>query len=145
MRLKKGLILFVVISVSGCAAAPVKIDRKSKLAPVRKAYTGYNDCLKQNLKAYLKPKAVPKKIADAVAIKCEPRLVDYKLAVREFYAKGLDPKMEGYEDLLRTKPESHAGRVREKGKRATITRVREVRKASVNQPNEIDRKAAPTL
>lgn len=123
MRLKKGLILLIVISVSGCATAPVKVDRKSQLAPVRKAYSDYNDCLKQNLTSYPKPKAAPKKIAHAVANKCEPRLADYKLAVREFYAKGLNPEMEGYEDLLRTKPESHANRIREKGKRATITRV----------------------
>lgn len=143
MNLKKGLILLVMISVSGCATAPVKIDRKSQLAQVRKAYTDYNNCLKQDLKSYLKPKAVPKKIADAVAIKCEPRLVDYKLAVREFYAEGLNPKMEGYEDLLLTKPESHANRIREKGKRATVTRLLNARKASVNQPNEISRKATP--
>ena len=143
MKLKKGVMLLVVISVSGCVTAPVKIDRKSQLAPVRKAYSDYNDCLKQNLTSCLKPKAAPKKIADAVAIKCEPRLADYKSAVREFYAKGLDPKIEGYEDLLQTKPESHASRVREKGKRVTVTRLLNARKASVNQPNEISRKATP--
>ena len=128
----KGLILLLLFSIVGCATAPDKIDRQRQVAPVRKALKDYNNCLNENLKSCLKPKTEPKKIAETVAIKCEPRLNDYKSAVREVYAGGLDPKMEGYDALLLTKPETHANRIREKGKRATITRLLNARKSPAN-------------
>lgn len=129
--LKRGIMLFAIVSVTGCAAVPAKPDPQIQLAPVRKAYGDYNECLRQNLKPFLKPKADPKKVADAVAIKCEPGVLEYKSAVKEVYAKGLDPKMGGYDDLLLTKPENHANRIREKGKKATMARVLNARKSAV--------------
>lgn len=132
----KGLFLslpLLLLSISGCATAPDTIDRKKQVEPVRIALRGYNGCLHENLKSCLKPEAEPKKIAETVALKCEPRLNDYKMAVREVYAEGLNPQMEDYDDLLLTKPETHANRIREKGKRATITRVLNARKSPANQ------------
>ena len=129
---KREMVLILMILVSGCATAPDKLDRKSQVAPVRKALREYNNCLSENLKSYLKPKADPKQIAEAVAVKCDPKLADYKSAVRKVYAEGLDPKTEGYDELLKTKPETHANRVREKGKTATIKRVLDARRSPAN-------------
>jgi hypothetical protein len=132
MMLKFYFSLLLVLAVCGCAAvtpksAPVP---KDELASIREALRMYHDCLRQKVEPYLKTKAKPKAIAQAVAKKCEPALEDYKFAVREFYVEGLSPETEGYNRVLLSKPEIHAKRVRTKGESATIARVLEARKAA---------------
>jgi hypothetical protein len=47
--------------------------------------------------------------------------------VRDIYAKVYNSELKEYPDILKTKPEKHANRVRENGKRATIVRVMSAR------------------
>jgi len=130
--LKIILALLLVLAVSGCATtAATKPAPKDELASIREALRNYHDCLKQKVEPYLKTKTKPKTIAEAVAKKCEPVLTDYKFAVREFYVEELDPKSEGYNKVVQSKPEIHAKRVRSKGESATIARVLEARKPVV--------------
>jgi hypothetical protein len=134
--LKTNLALFLLISVCGCAASAPKTDQGTAqgiaLRSIRGTLNNYNDCLKQNVRPYLKMNAKTKDIADAVARECEPKLSDYKAEVRDFFAAGLDPKTNGYSRILVSKPESHANKIREKGRRATIARVLDARKLVVN-------------
>ena len=129
---KANLALLSIVLVCGCATVAPQTDRKAELGPVREALRCYRDCLKQTVKPYFDIKTKAKVIADAAAIKCEPKLNDYKFAVREFFAEGLNPAIDGYNKILLSKPESHANRVRENGKRATIARVLEARKLMEN-------------
>lgn len=129
--LNKGVVLLLMILVSGCSTLPRKTDKESLVIPVRKAFKSYNDCLRQALNSHWEPKAKPKTIADAVALKCEPSLEEYKSAVRAVYAEGLDPKMAGYHDVLASKPENHANRIREKGKSAVVARLLDARNSQV--------------
>jgi len=134
MMLKRYLSLFLVLALCGCASVTPKTapPPKDELTSIREALRMYHDCLKQKVEPYLKTKAKPKTIAEAVAKKCEPALSDYKFAVREFYVEGLSPETEGYNKLLLSKPEIHAKRVRTKGESATIARVLEARKAAAH-------------
>jgi hypothetical protein len=137
---KKHLALFLLALLCGCAASAPKmdqkvdqkVDQKDELAPVREALRDYNDCLKLNVKPYLRMKTKPKAVADAVAVKCERKLSDYKFAVRDVFVEGLNPESDGYNKILISKPEAHADRIREKGKRATIARVQQARKPAAN-------------
>jgi len=132
MMLKFYFSLFLVLAVCGCTTVAPKSAPapKDQLTSIRESLRIYHDCLKQKVEPYLKTKAKPKTIAEAVAKKCEPALNDYKFAVREFYVEGLSPETEGYNKLVLTKPEIHAKRVRTKGESATIARVLEARKAA---------------
>ena len=127
---KRNLALLLSILTGGCATGQPTVDQVESapkqvitLAPIREALGNYHDCLRENVKAYLKAKAKPKQIANTVAGNCEPELTQYQLAVREVYAQTLNPAMAGYADMLVSKPEIHANRVREKGKLATVERV----------------------
>jgi hypothetical protein len=133
VMLRISLPLLLLLSLAGCASLPTqtsepKTEPGDNLASIRAALRGYHDCLKQKVEPYLKTKAKPKAVAEAVAKKCEPALNEYKFAVREFYVQGLSPQTEGYNKVLLAKPEAHAKRVRAKGESATIARVLEARK-----------------
>jgi hypothetical protein len=136
MRIMK-VVLFLSMLICGCATGTQKTGQGSaqeeesatSLRPIREALHAYNGCLQQNVKPYLNSKAKPASIADTVAGSCEPQLAGYKTAVRNIYAKALNPNLKEYPVLVQTKPEKHADRVREKGKRATIAKVLSARES----------------
>lgn len=133
------IVLFLSMLICGCAASTPKVNQGTvqeadqrinqsiSIKPVREALGAYYCCLQIKVKPYLNTKATPKSIADAVAKDCEPQLSDYKVGVRDIYAKVYNSELKEYPDILKTKPEKHASRVRENGKRATIVRVMSAR------------------
>lgn len=122
MRITIGTILITLtVFLTGCATP--RPDTTMELNEVSNKVSSYSKCLKSELHLFIDSAETPQDIADAVAHRCERKLSEYRTALSAFLIASTSPGSQTQYQLLMTEPDRRVEQIREKGRRATISRV----------------------
>ena len=114
-----------IVVLAGCAT--VKPDTTNELNQVGQSVSTYGECLEREGSFLLRSSETPIDIAESVSYKCEIFLNEYRKSVVSFFTALTPAGSQSQYDLLMIEPDRRVMNLRDKGKRATISRVLDYR------------------
>lgn len=128
------LSIVVLLALAACATRPGGADREELDARAKASLESLVDCLYSRADAYAGGSGTPSEIADAASGDCERGFSDYERALADHYVSLVS---QSGEHMARRRASNRVFGMREKARRAIISRVLRLRDGLDAQPNPL--------